>query len=148
MSRAPGRGIVGVGLDVVEVARIAAMLERHGERVLERICRPGEVDRSRASLDQHVAGLFAAKEAVLKALGTGWAEGLGFRQVEVVRGAGGQPGVRLHDAAAARARELGIATIHLSISHERAWAAAVAVAEGRRSGGGGSARRRVRSPAA
>ena len=122
--------IVGVGLDVVDVGRIAAMLARHGERVLERICRPGEVDAARAALDQHVAGLFAAKEAVLKALGTGWAQGLGFRQIEVVRDAGGRPGVRLHDAAAARARELGVGTIHLSISHERAWAAAVAVAEG------------------
>jgi holo-[acyl-carrier protein] synthase len=121
--------VAGVGLDVVEVARIAAMLARHGERVLERICQPGEVDRSRISLDQHVAGLFAAKEAVLKALGTGWAAGLGFRQVEVVRGAGGQPGVRLHGAAAERARALGITTIHVSISHERAWAAAMAVAE-------------------
>ena len=121
--------IVGIGLDVVEVARIGAMLARHGDRVLERICRPGEVDRSRAGLDQHVAGLFAAKEAVLKALGTGWAAGLGFRQVEVVRAAGGQPGVRLHEAAAARAAVLGVAVVHLSISHERAWAAAMAVAE-------------------
>jgi holo-[acyl-carrier protein] synthase len=122
--------IVAVGIDLVEVARIAAMLARHGDRVLERICRPGEVDRSRASLDQHVAGLFAAKEAVLKALGTGWAAGLAFRHVEIVRAAGGQPAVRLHDAAAARARELGIAIVHLSITHERAHAAAVAVAEG------------------
>ena len=121
--------IVGIGLDVVEVARIGAMLARHGDRVLKRICRPGEVDRSRAGLDQHVAGLFAAKEAVLKALGTGWAAGLGFRQVEVVRAAGGQPGVRLHEAAAARAAVLGVAVVHLSISHERAWAAAMAVAE-------------------
>ena len=121
--------IVGIGLDVVEVARIGAMLARHGDRVLERICRPGEVDRSRAGLDQHVAGLFAAKEAVLMALGTGWAAGLGFRQVEVVRAAGGQPGVRLHEAAAARAAVLGVAVVHLSISHERAWAAAMAVAE-------------------
>jgi holo-[acyl-carrier protein] synthase len=122
--------IVGIGLDVVEVARIGAMLARHGDRVLERICRPGEVDRSRAALDQHVAGLFAAKEAVLKALGTGWAAGLAFRQIEVVRAPGGQPRVRLHDAAAARAAALGIAVVHLSISHERAWAAAMAVAEG------------------
>jgi holo-[acyl-carrier protein] synthase len=122
--------IVGIGLDVVEVARIGAMLSRHGDRVLERICRPGEVDRSRAALEQHVAGLFAAKEAVLKALGTGWAAGLAFRQIEVVRAPGGQPRVRLHDAAAARAAALGIAVVHLSISHERAWAAAMAVAEG------------------
>jgi holo-[acyl-carrier protein] synthase len=121
--------VVGVGIDVVEVARIAALLARHGERALERLCHPGEADRSRAALDQHVAGLFAAKEAVLKALGTGWAAGLTLRQVEVVRAAGGAPGVRLHAAAAERAAALGITRLHLSISHERAWAAAVAVAE-------------------
>jgi holo-[acyl-carrier protein] synthase len=122
--------VLGVGIDVVEVARIAALLARHGTRAVERLCREGEADLSRAALDQHLAGLFAAKEAVLKALGTGWSGGLTFRQVEVVRGAGGAPGVRLHDAAADRARAMGIAIVHLSISHERAWAAAVAVAEG------------------
>jgi holo-[acyl-carrier protein] synthase len=124
-----GGGIVGVGIDVVEVSRIAAMIARHGDRVLDRICRPGEINRARAVLDQHVAGLFAAKEAVLKALGTGWAAGLTFRQVEVVRDASGAPGVQLHGEAAERARLLGVATIHLSITHERAYAAAVAVAE-------------------
>jgi holo-[acyl-carrier protein] synthase len=135
--------VVGIGLDVVEVARISSMLARHGDRDLERLSRPGEADRSRSALDQHVAGLFAAKEAVLKALGTGWAAGLGFRQVEVVRSPGGQPGVRLHGAAAERARALGVESVHLSISHERAYAAAMAVAEG-----GPRGRRRVTSPAA
>jgi holo-[acyl-carrier protein] synthase len=124
-----GAGIVGVGIDVVEVSRIAALIARHGDRAVDRLCRPGEVTRPRAGLDQHLAGLFAAKEAVLKALGTGWAAGLTFRQVEVVRDAAGAPGVRLHGEAAERARTLGVGTIHLSITHERAYAAAVAVAE-------------------
>jgi holo-[acyl-carrier protein] synthase len=122
--------IVAVGIDLVEVARIAALLERHPERFLERICRPGEVDRARVPLQQHVAGLFAAKEAVLKALGTGWAQGVGFRDVEVVRDAAGAPGVRLHGGAAERARLLGGDRVHLSITHERSHAAAVAVLEG------------------
>jgi holo-[acyl-carrier protein] synthase len=120
--------VLGVGLDLVEVARLAAAVERHGERFERRVCRPGEVrERTGAGRMQHLAGLFAAKEAVLKALGTGWAQGLGFRDVEVVGGPGGRPEVRLHDAAAARARELGVAAVHLSITHERGFAAAVAV---------------------
>jgi holo-[acyl-carrier protein] synthase len=122
--------VLGIGLDLVEVSRIGALLARHPDRFLERICRPGEVDRSRAAIDQHVAGLFAAKEAVLKALGTSWAQGLGFRDVEVVRGPDGAPGVRLHAAAAARAAALGADHVHLSITHERSHAAAVAVLEG------------------
>jgi holo-[acyl-carrier protein] synthase len=122
--------ILGIGVDLCEVARIGRLLERHGERAVARICNEGEADRGRASLDQHLAGLFAAKEAVLKALGTGWAQGTSFRQVEVVRAPGGAPGVRLHDVAAARAAALGVGRIHLSITHERGYAAAVAVLEG------------------
>ena len=113
----------------MEVARIGRLLERHGDRLVERLCHEGEADHRRAALDQHVAGLFAAKEAVLKALGTGWADGLSFRQVEVVRAPGGAPGVRLHGAAAERAAALGAVRVHLSITHERGFAAAVAVLE-------------------
>jgi holo-[acyl-carrier protein] synthase len=122
--------ILGLGIDVVEVSRIAALLERQGERFVERICNPDELDRARIDREQHLSGLFAAKEAVLKALGTGWAQGLGFRQVEVVRGPGGAPTVRLHGAAAARAATLGGDHVHLSITHERAYAAAVAILSG------------------
>jgi holo-[acyl-carrier protein] synthase len=79
---------------------------------------------------QHVGGLFAAKEAVLKALGTGWGSGAWFRDVEVVREPGLGPTIRLHDGALRRARELGVERIHVSITHERAHAAAIAVLEG------------------
>ena len=79
---------------------------------------------------EHLGGLWAAKEAVLKALGTGWAQGLTLRQVEVVRGPSGAPSVRLHDAAADRLEALGGATVHLTITHERGHAAAVAIVEG------------------
>ncbi len=121
--------VVGIGIDLVEVARIGRLLARHRDRAVARLCQEGEADLRRAVLDQHLAGLFAAKEAVLKALGTGWAQGTSFRQVEVVRAPGGAPGVRLHDVAAARAAALGVGRIHLSITHEGGFAAAVAVLE-------------------
>jgi len=121
--------IAGVGIDLVEVARIASLLERHGDRFLARVCRDGEVGSRRVGLGQHVAGLFAVKEAVLKALGTGWAQGVAFRQVEVVRDEGGAPGVRLHDEAATRMAALGGTRLLVSITHERGFAAAVAVLE-------------------
>lgn len=124
--------ILGVGTDLVELERLDLSLRRHGQRLTDRICRPGEVKTARQgkAMVQHIGGLFAAKEAVLKALGTGWGQGLGFRQVEVVEGEGGTPRVCLHDQAAARAHEMGIRVIHLSISHERHYAMAVAIAEG------------------
>jgi holo-[acyl-carrier protein] synthase len=124
--------ILGIGLDLVELERLAGLLSRHRQRFLERICRPGEI-APRAEGDamlQHVGGLFAAKEAVLKALGTGWGAGAWFRDVEVVREPGLGPTVRLHDGALRRARDLGVARIHVSITHERGHAAAVAVLEG------------------
>ena len=69
------------------------------------------------------------EEAVLKALGTGWSAGLGFSQIEVVKRQHGAPGVRLHGKAAVHAEELGVTHIHLSITHDGAYAAAVAIAE-------------------
>jgi holo-[acyl-carrier protein] synthase len=124
--------IVGIGLDLVDLDRFALALERHGEPFVTRICREGEVKplvgRPRAA---HLAGLFAAKEAAMKALGTGWAEGVGFRQIEVERAAGGAPRLRLHGAAAERAAALGVTASHLSITHDGRSAAAVVVLEGR-----------------
>ncbi len=123
--------VVGLGLDVVDLARIRRLYERHGERFTSRICNPGEIQPRRGdALIEHLGGLFAAKEAMLKALGTGWAQGLSLRMVEVTREPGGAPGIRLHGAAAARAEKLGVARTLLSISHERTFAAAVAVLEG------------------
>ncbi len=123
--------ILGLGIDVVDLARIRGLYERHGERFTARICRPGEIQpRQGDALIEHLGGLFAAKEAALKALGTGWAEGLSLRMVEVVKKPGGAPELRLHDAALARAEALGVRRLLLSISHERTFAAAVAVLEG------------------
>jgi holo-[acyl-carrier protein] synthase len=124
--------ILGIGLDLVDLERMARLLERHGDALTRRICREGE-ERTRSGPGRvaHLGGLFAAKEAAMKALGTGWAAGVGFRQIEVVRGAGGAPGLALHDAARERARALGVAALHLSISHDARTAAAVVVLEGR-----------------
>lgn len=136
--------VLGLGIDLVQVHRIEGLLERHGDRFVDRICRPGECrERRGQALYQHLAGLFAAKEAVLKALGTGWAEGLGLRQVEVTRTAAGAPLVVLHDAARERFRRLGGERFHLSITHDGAYAAATAVLEGTASTAGPAADRTV-----
>lgn len=122
--------ILGLGLDLVELARIERLLRRHGEAVVRRICRAGEARSwSGAAGAAHVAGLFAAKEATMKALGTGWTAGVGFRQIEVRRDDLGAPRLILHGAAAARAAELGVGRLHLSITHDGVSAAAVVVLE-------------------
>jgi len=123
-------GIVGIGLDVVDLARFRGVLDRHGDTFLRKVFREGEARPGRGDARlAHLGGLFAAKEAAMKALGTGWAAGIGFRQVEVVREGAGAPTVRFHDAALARARELGAAEAHLSITHDGRIAAAVVVLE-------------------
>lgn len=123
--------ILGLGLDVVDLKRIERLHQRHGEVFIRRFCRPGEWQkRQGGALIEHLGGLFAAKEAVMKALGTGWAEGLSFHHVEVVRLASGAPTIRLHHKALERSQELAVDAIHLSITHERSYAAAVAILEG------------------
>jgi holo-[acyl-carrier protein] synthase len=119
--------IVGIGVDLVPVDRAAALVGRHGERFLARCFNPGEVARPGDA--SHVAGLLAAKEAAFKALGTGWGDGIGWRDVAVVRTASGAPALVLSGAAAARAAALGAARCHLSISHDGGLAIAVAVLE-------------------
>ncbi len=123
--------VLGLGVDVMDLSRIKKILDKHETRFIRRLCRPGECkDRRGSALVEHVGGLFAAKEAVLKALGTGWAQGLVFRHIEVTYAASGAPEVILHDRALDRAKVLFVDTIHLSISHERNVAVAVAILEG------------------
>lgn len=127
----PPPGIVGHGIDLVEDARIAAMVAEHGERFLERIFTPGERADSSASSGWRIEGLaarFAAKEAVLKALGTGWRGGIAWTDVEVVKDATGRPGVALHGEALATAGRLGIVQWHLSLSHAGGFSMASAIA--------------------
>jgi holo-[acyl-carrier protein] synthase len=122
------------GVDIVEVPRIAAMIQEHGDRFLERCFTKGEREyaESRRRRPEHFAGRFAAKEAVLKALGTGWRDGIAWTDVEVTVMPSGQPEVRLHGHAASTALHLGIRRWLLSISHTEEHAIASAIATGQR----------------
>jgi len=124
--------ILGIGVDLVEIGRIACMRDRHGERFHERLCTPAEIAYclSRRHCDQHFAARFAAKEAAAKALGTGIAAGVGFHGLEVVREGDHPPRLVLHDGAAARAAALGVTSCHLSLSHSESHAVAMVVLEG------------------
>lgn len=124
--------IIGHGIDLVEVSRIAAMLDRHGERFLQRVftsaeAAHGETSRRRA---EHLAGRFAAKEAVLKALGTGWAEGVAWTDIEVVSLPSGQPRLNVTGHAAALAQQQGVSSWLISISHTGTHAMASVIAVG------------------
>ena len=124
--------VLGHGVDLVEIARIGAMLANHPQRFPERVFTPAEraaslPPRRRA---EFLAGRFAAKEAVLKALGTGLSHGITWTDVEIVPDDAGRPRVRLHQAAAERARTLGVRDVHLSITHTRSHALASAIAVG------------------
>ena len=124
--------VVGVGLDLVEIERIAHVLATHGGRFERRVFTAAEVRTCDARPDRvrALAARFAAKEACLKALGTGMTEGLALRQVEVVRNANGRPELRLSGAAADRADALGVRRMHVSLTHQDTVAGAVVVLEG------------------
>jgi holo-[acyl-carrier protein] synthase len=123
--------ILGIGVDIVEIDRIAALRERHGDKFQGLLFLPEEAAYclARAKPDECFAARFAAKEAVMKALGTGWAEGVAFTGIEVVRESGGKPGIRLHGSTAEAALRLGAGTIHLSLSHSMHVAMAQAIIE-------------------
>ncbi len=118
------------GVDLIEIARIAAVLKRHPQRFLEKVFTPAEVGYCRGRVPE-LAVRFAAKEAISKALGTGL-KGIYFREMEIYNDRRGKPLVRLHGAAARRAGELGIATLEVSLSHtdELAIAQVVGLATG------------------
>ncbi len=122
--------IRGVGVDIIEIPRLERAIERWGEPFLRRVFT--DVERRRAGgrpgAAQHLAGRFAAKEAVMKALGTGW-RGLAWREIEIDADPRGNPVVRLSGRAARAASARGIAGLAVSISHTRALATALAVAE-------------------
>ena len=123
--------IVGIGLDIVETAQLRRLLAEQGERFTQRVFTPAEraACEGRADHEQALAARFAAKEACLKALGTGVSEGLSFLQVEVATAEGGMPSVTLSGAAAARARERGVRRVHVSLSHQPGLAAAAVILE-------------------
>jgi holo-[acyl-carrier protein] synthase len=141
--------IAGIGVDVCEIARLErALAARSGNRFRARVFTPGEVsycERRGRGAPESYAGIFAAKEAALKALGTGWSDGLGWQDVEVVHDGAGAPVLTLHGAAGAVARRRRVATAHLTISHAGALAVAVVVLEAR-AAATAKAPRRTRRP--
>jgi holo-[acyl-carrier protein] synthase len=125
-------GTTELGIDIIKVERIRASIERFGDRFAKRVLTPNE-QRYVRQRPETFAGRWAAKEAVSKVLGLG-VRGIGWRDIEVERLPTGQPSVRLHGRAAARAEQLGMDRIALSITHESDYA--VAIAFGVRTAGG------------
>src|SRR6516164_6719255 len=123
--------IVGIGVDITEVDRIRRSIERFGLRFVERIFTREEIRycESKANKNERYAGRFAAKEAAMKAIGTGWSRGVGWQDVEVVRVPGGRPTVTFHGKGAEFFRKLGATRAHLSITHTRQSAMAQVILE-------------------
>src|SRR5271155_980941 len=114
-----GRVIVGLGLDIAEIDRITAALTRHGAAILERLYTPTEVAycESHKNKFERYAARFAAKEAAMKALGTGWTRGVRWRDIEVANVPGGKPTLRLQGVAREFAEKMGVKNISLTITH-------------------------------
>ena len=125
----PTSTILGHGVDLMPVERLQRSIDEHGERFLQKVFTPGELtfNASHARRVEHLTGRFAAKEAVLKALGTGWSGGIAWTDVEILATAG-PPSVTLHNEAARVAAARAITTWHLSISHAGGFAIASAIA--------------------
>ena len=124
--------VLGIGTDIVECLRIAQMIERHGELFINRVYTPQEIRycQSRKQATQHFAGRWAAKEAILKALGTGWRRGISWRDIEVRNDPMGRPVVGLRGGARDIVEQRGIREMLVSISHCRSHATAYALALG------------------
>ena len=111
--------IVGLGLDIAEIDRIEAAITRHGAPILERLYAPAEVaycERHRNKFERY-AGRFAAKEAAMKALGTGWRRGVRWRDIEITREPSGKPSLALKGVAKRIADGLGVKNISVTITH-------------------------------
>jgi len=122
--------ILGHGIDIVETARVKRLVDEHGQRFLDRVFTAAEHAYCAGNPKryyEHLAGRFAAKEAVLKVLGTGWRGGIAWTDVEVTKEVSGQPKVRLTGECERIARQLGISRWQLSISHIETHATASAI---------------------
>jgi holo-[acyl-carrier protein] synthase len=117
---------LSVGVDVIEIERVAAVIARWQEKFLERVYTPDELRYCRGRIAE-LAARFAAKEAISKALGTG-IRGLAWRDMEIVPDPLGKPLVRLHDRALMRAQAIGLSEFAVSLSHSRDYAVAMVVA--------------------
>lgn len=118
------------GVDIIEIDRVERVYAQYGERFLRRIYTAGEIAYCRGRAPQ-LASRFAAKEAVMKLLGTG-IRGVRWRDIEVVRARGQAPSIRLHGTAVARAERIGLTDIALSLSHSRRYAVASAIGDSER----------------
>ncbi len=123
--------ILGTGIDIIEVSRIASSYEKFGERFVNRILRPAEIAYalSHRKPAPFLAARFAAKEAISKAFGTGIGRQLGWQDMEVGRKESGEPFVILHDGGQRLLEESGARIVHLSISHTEHYATAMAILE-------------------
>lgn len=123
--------ILSLGIDIVEVDRIRASIERLGRRFVERVFTPSEIDycEPKGAKFVHFAGRFAAKEAAMKALGTGWGQGVGWHDVEVLPTKAGPPHLVFHAQAQKRFEDLGASRVLVSISHTNALAIAQVIIE-------------------
>jgi holo-[acyl-carrier protein] synthase len=123
--------IVGTGIDIAEVPRIEASIARFGDRFLRRIFTEAEIRycESKANRVERYAARFAAKEAAMKAIGTGWNHGVAWRDVEVCRQPGGRPTIAFHGKAAQFAAKLGAVHVALSLSHTKEYAVAQVILE-------------------
>jgi len=111
--------IVGTGIDIAEVPRVAEAILRFGDRFIRRIYTEEEMRycESKANRVERYAARFAAKEAAMKALGTGWSRGIRWRDIEVYREPGRRPTIRFHGRAAEFASHMGVKNVALSLSH-------------------------------
>jgi len=125
--------VIGIGTDITKCSRVEKMIQKHEDVFLNRVFSPNEISycNGRKAFVQHFTGRFAAKEAILKALGTGWAKGISWTEIEVVNESGGKPIVNLSGEAKRIAGAMGIGQVLVSISHcdEYATAFATAIAE-------------------
>jgi holo-[acyl-carrier protein] synthase len=123
--------IIAIGIDLVEISRIEGVISRRGLRFCSRVFTDDESRycESAGSKFASYAARFAAKEAVMKALGTGWGGGVGFRDIEVVKAGDGPPSVRLHGKAQERLEAIGARRVHLSLTHSEQLAVAQVVLE-------------------
>lgn len=130
--------IVGIGTDIIECPRIGRMIEQHGELFLRRVYTEREIGycQARKHAIEHFAGRWAAKEAILKAIGTGWSKGICWTDLEIRNLASGAPQVMMRGGAKDAAVERGIGDILISISHCRTYATAYALALGRKADDG------------
>jgi holo-[acyl-carrier protein] synthase len=117
--------MLSTGVDIIEIGRVGRLLEGYGQRFLDRVYTPEEIAYCRGRAP-NLAARFAAKEATMKALGTG-VRGVSWKDIEVVRHESGAPAIKLHGRAKRRAQRLGLQEIAVSLSHSREYAVASVV---------------------